>query len=156
MTARQTYMVIGATLVAGGITYGMVTRRKRTKMINEIYDKLERDTGGSGTHKDLESSDGFDPNFWKKVKESGKSTKFLKVTFAKKYAKQIYDALNGWDDEGAVFAVYNGIRNLVQASQIAYYFSAAYKQPLYSYMDDDLNDSEMEKVRNYLKTKPRL
>jgi hypothetical protein len=151
----RTYILMGLTLVAGGITYGVATRQKKKKQIKAIFDALEKETGATGTFEDLEKSAPFDPNYWKSVQDSGKATKYLKAEYAKKYAKQIYDALDWIDDEDAVFAVYQRIRNHVQASQIAYYFGRDYKTPLYDYLDDDLNSSEMDKINNYLKVKPK-
>ena len=152
----KAYIIISVALIVGGITYGIVTRNKRKKMIDQINDKLDKGTGSSGTYTDLGKSKAFNPNYWKEVRDGGKTTKYLKSDFAKKYAKQIYDALDGWDNEDAVFSVIKGARNWVQVSQIAYYFNKTYSQTLYSYLDDDLTSSEMRKIDGFIKSKPLL
>jgi len=81
--------------------------------------------------------------------------KILTASSGNTLSKQIYDAI-GYitDDEASIMAVFNALNYKTQVTSLAYYYNKNYQQDLYFHLKQNLNESEMQQIKQIIDNKP--
>lgn len=154
-TRKNIYLYTGLAIVGGTVLFIVINRSRKKKALEELY-AIIKEKSGEGTYEDLKDTNAFDVNYWRKIQQQQKRTTFLKPDVALNFAKKIEGALGTWtiDDDDKVLGIYDGRRNKVQLSQIAYYFNKEYDKSLFPFLDDFLSTSSLKELERLVNRKP--
>lgn len=95
----------------------------------------------------LQNSNVFSPNYYKGFG----SAHLLTVASAQNIAKIIYDAKGLFnDDEAAIYGAFQALSYKTQVSFLAEVFFNQYKQSLYGFLQNVLNETELAQVANII------
>ena len=121
---------------------------RKSILENRIKKAIDNKEGDYGTSKDLASDKALDPNLYKKSNPS------LSDAEANSLAKQVYDAHGFFnDDEDSVYAAFQKCPAKVDVSKMSAFFLTKYSQDIYSYIENFMNEEELQKVQTIIKSK---
>ena len=145
------YIIIGSSLIVGGVTYAVLRRRRADKILSEIIDILDKGIEQYGDSRDLSASKAFDPLFWQTEKDS---SKLLEWRDARATAKEIEDCFGFWkDNEEKFFNIMNSIKNAIQFSQINYQYKSLYGATILERIESNLSNDEKKMATTIIKSK---
>ena len=145
-TKGKIIIASGIILVAGISTAIIISHRKKKKILQSIYDKINDAKSEQGQQallteeNQLLGSNAFDPNFWRKTSGTKPNPNLLMPSKnAREIATKIYDSMGVTDDEKSIINEFKKLKSKGQVSQVA---SAYQNSPLnYGDLGRDVTES---------------
>ncbi len=147
---KKKVIIIGGSIALGGIVvWGILSKRKNTKIISLIHLALDKGIGKYGDYREMERSKVFDVAYWKGFQNTylAKGSPMIKWADIRKKSAKIYEAVKGAGTyEEDIYSVFKSLRNQVQGSQLAAIYEQQHGESLLGALKGDLSSSELSQV----------
>lgn len=162
MTKKNVAIILGTTLVVGGISYLIYRKYRNKQLIIAINNVLENRLTANGDIRDFGdvwAGDAYINKAIEVAKNNGYSIILLNDSAITKYRKELYDftigGLFGWGtDESGIKSVFNKLRDKVAIAQVAKSFQDNYKKNLGVVLQERLNEDENKELNDIISVKP--
>lgn len=135
--SRRDKIIISFTIIGITLTYLVINRAIKVRLINKINQAIDNGVGLSGSTDDIVNSNAFDPAFYKTT-PSKYTSRLLKPTQVTKYANRIKASADGDGDEDFI-SIINEFDSKAQVSQVSAVMKTKYGKNLRDMMQDTVN-----------------
>jgi hypothetical protein len=119
MNKRNILIILGSSIVVGGVGYFVYTKFRNKREIREIHAKLDGNEGSYGSIEDFQEV--FNgSSYVQKMKNAHKNIIQLKPAYITKYRRELEDAIVGaGTDEVAIKDVFRKLKDRVQVAEVS-------------------------------------
>ena len=158
MDKRKALIYGGLAIVGAAGIYVVINRKRNENLIAQIHEILDKGTQQSGTPKDIQSDEGFNPGFYKEyAKKHGGHVTLFPQTAADLAAKTIYDSIGSvYDDEEKVVSVIKMAKTKTRLSWVADRYVTKYGKSLGATIANKVDKgNNLEQIYKIVKAMPQ-
>jgi len=156
MKRNKVLVFVGLSSAAFFIGRLIYVSNRNKKWEKQIRSQIDTGKAQFGDIRDLDTADALSTTYYEGTKlfaNSGAGANPIKER-THKAAKTINDAWGFNDDEPAVYGAFRSLKSKAEISYMAFAYQKMFKIDLLVDMRARLSDSELEKVRNIIASKP--